>query len=80
MILLSGCTHPVAEEGPIQPLPPTEGRINPGLGPEARPLSSGPGYKGSPRWSPGGDRVAFIVDGYVVDWSVDGEQLTRWNS
>ena len=78
--LLAGCMHPTAEEGPIQPLPPTEGRVNPGLGPEARPLSSGPGYKGSPSWSPGGDRVAFIVDGYVVDRTVDGERLTRWTT
>ncbi len=79
-ILLAGCTHPAAEGGPIQPLPPAEGRVNPGLGPEARPLSSGPGYKGSPSWSPGGDRVAFIVDGYVVDRTVDGERLTRWTT
>ena len=80
LILLAGCTHPAAEGGPIQPLPPAEGLVNPGLGPEARPLSSGPGYKGSPSWSPGGDRVAFIVDGYVVDRTVDGERLTRWTT
>jgi len=79
VILLSGCAHPAAEKL-IQPLPPTEGRINPGLGPDARPLSSGPGYKGSPSWSPGGDRVAFVVDGYVVDRTVDGERLTRWTT
>ncbi len=78
-VLLAGCAHPAAED-PIQPLPPAEGRVNPGLGPEARPLSSGPGYKGSPSWSLGGDRVAFIVDGYVVDRTVDGEQLTRWTT
>ena len=78
-VLLAGCVHPT-EGGPIQPLPPAEGRVNPGLGPDARPLSSGPGYKGSPSWSPGGDRVAFIVDGYVVDRTVDGEQLTRWTT
>jgi len=78
-VLLAGCAHPAAEN-PIQPLPPAEGRVNPGLGPEARPLSSGPGYKGSPSWSPGGDRVAFIVDGYVVDRTVDGERLTRWTT
>lgn len=77
--LLAGCAHP-AQEAPIQPLPPAEGRVNPGLGPEARPLSSGPGYKGSPSWSPGGDRVAYIVDGYVVDRTVDGERLTRWTT
>ncbi len=78
-VLLAGCAHPAAED-PIQPLPPAEGRVNPGLGPDARPLSSGPGYKGSPSWSPGGDRVAFIVDGYVVDRTVDGERLTRWTT
>ncbi|HKH11527.1 MAG TPA: hypothetical protein VKA73_10325 [Rubrobacter sp.] len=77
--LLSGCAQP-ADEEPIKPLPPTEGRVDPGLGPEARPLSSGPGYKGSPSWSPGGERVAFIVDGYVEDRTVDGERLTRWTT
>ena len=76
---LAGCTHQTEEE-PIEPLPPAEGRVDPGLGSEARPLSSGPGYKGSPSWSPGGKRVAFIVDGYVVDRTVDGEQLTRWTT
>ena len=78
-VLLAGCAPPAAE-GPIQPLPPNEGRVNPGLGPEARPLSSGPGYKGSPSWSPGGDRVAYIVDGYVVDRAVHSERLTRWTT
>src|SRR4028118_903335 len=66
--------------GPTRPRPLAEGRVNPGLGPEAKPLSSGPGYKGSPSWSPGGDRVAFIVDGYVVDRTVDGERHTRWTT
>ena len=79
LALLAGCTHPTDEE-PIEPLPSAEGRVDPGLGPEARPLSSGPGYKGSPSWSPGGERVAFIVDGYVVDRTVDGERLTRWTT
>jgi Tol biopolymer transport system component len=77
--LLAGCAHQT-EEQPIEPLPPAEGRVDPGLGPEARPLSSGPGYKGSPSWSPGGERVAFIVDGYVVDRTVDGERFTRWTT
>ncbi len=78
-VLAAGCAPP-SGEGPIPPLPPAEGRVNPGLGSEARPLSSGPGYKGSPSWSPGGERVAFIVDGYVVDRTVDGERLTRWTT
>src|SRR3712207_8315548 len=79
LALRAGCMHPTDEE-PIEPLPSAEGRVDPGLGPEARPLSSGPGYKGSPSWSPGGERVAFIVDGYVVDRTVDGERLTRWTT
>jgi Tol biopolymer transport system component len=32
-----------------------------------RPLSFGPGDKSSPRVSPSGERVAFVLDGYVVD-------------
>ena len=54
--------------------------MNPGLGPGARPLSYGPGYKGSPSWAPGGERVAFLVDGYVVDKTMDGDDLTRWTA
>jgi Tol biopolymer transport system component len=54
--------------------------VNPGLGPDARPLSSGPGYKGSPSWSPDGERVAFIVDGYVADRTVEDGRSTRWTT
>ena len=64
----------------ISPLPAAEGRVNPGLGPEARPLSSGPGYKESPSWAPGGERVAVLMDGYVVDRAVDGEEVSRWTT
>src|SRR3712207_3552023 len=42
------------------------------------PLSSGPGYKGSPSWSPQGGRVAFTMDGYAVDKSVTAGDLRRW--
>ena len=38
-----------------------------GLGPGVRPLSFGPGVKSSPRVSPSGERVAFTLDGYVVE-------------
>ena len=38
-----------------------------GLGPGVRPLSFGPGVKSSPRVSPSGERVAFILDGYLVE-------------
>ena len=74
----AGCTPD--EELSIPPLPAAEGRVNPGLGAEARPLSSGPGYKGSPSWAPGGGRVAFLMDGYVVDRAVDGGEFTRWTT
>ena len=68
------------EELSIPPLPAAEGQVNPGLGAEARPLSSGPGYKGSPSWAPGGERVAFLMDGYVVDRAVGGGEFTRWTT
>ena len=54
--------------------------MDPGLGPEAQPLSSGPGYKGSPSWSPQGDRIAFTVDGYVVDKPLDAGGARRWTT
>ena len=45
-----------------------------GLGPGVEAVSSGPGDKGSPSWSPSGDRIAYTVDGYVVDGPVgDGK-------
>src|SRR5918994_1465368 len=65
-VFAAGCTH-AEEEVSIAPLVPAAGRVDPGLGPGTRALSTGPGYKGSPSWSPGGDRIAFTVDGYVVD-------------
>lgn len=76
--ITAGCTQ--RGDLSIPPLPAAEGRINPGLGPDARPLSSGPGYKGSPSWAPGGERVAFLMDGYVVDRAVDGDEVTRWTT
>jgi len=65
-LLLTGCTHGV-EDVSIAPLAPAAGRVDPGLGPGTRALSSGPGYKGSPSWNPDGGSIAFTVDGYVVD-------------
>ena len=77
-LLLTGCTH--AEESSIAPLTPTAGRVDPGLGPGTRALSSGPGYKGSPSWSPDGTRIAFTVDGYVVDRPTTSGESRRWTT
>jgi Tol biopolymer transport system component len=74
-----GCAQ-VDEEGSIAPLAPASGRVDPGLGPGAQALSSGPGYKGSPNWSPEGDRIAFTVDGYVVDKPTGSGNLRRWTT
>ncbi len=73
-VLLVGCAN---EESSIAPLAPTSGRVDPGLGPGTRALSSGPGYKGSPSWSPNGDRIAFVKDGYVADRPTGSGQLRR---
>jgi Tol biopolymer transport system component len=78
-VLVAGCAH-AEEEVSIAPLVSVAGRVDPGLGPGTRALSSGPGYKGSPSWSPGGDRIAFTVDGYVVDRPTDSEDLRRWTT
>src|SRR5215203_1745478 len=78
-ILAWGCAHS-SEEDSIAPLAPASGRVDPGLGPGAQALSSGPGYKSSPRWSPEGDRIAFTVDGYVVDKPTGSEGLRRWTT
>ena len=72
----AGCQGP-DETLTIPPLPAAEGRVNPGLGPDTRPLSVGPGDKGSPSWGPGGEQVAYIVDGYVVDRPVEGGEARR---
>src|SRR5215207_3631920 len=77
--VLVGCAH-TDEEVSIEPLAPAAGRVDPGLGPGTRALSSGPGYKGSPSWSPGGGRIAFTVDGYVVDKPTGSGDLRRWTT
>jgi Tol biopolymer transport system component len=77
-VLVAACAP--AEEVSIAPLVPAAGRVDPGLGPGTRALSSGPGYKGSPSWSPGGDRIAFTVDGYVVDRPAGSGDQRRWTT
>jgi TolB protein len=78
-VLVAGCAH-ADEEVSIAPLAPESGRVDPSLGPGARALSSGPGYKGSPSWSPQGGRIAFTVDGYVVDKPAGSEDSRRWTT
>jgi Tol biopolymer transport system component len=78
-ILGWGCAHP-DEEDSIAPLAPASGRVDPGLGAGAQALSSGPGYKGSPSWSPEGNRIAFTVDGYVVDKPTGSGNVRRWTT
>jgi Tol biopolymer transport system component len=78
-VFVAGCAH-ADKEVSIAPLVPAAGRVDPGLGPGTRALSSGPGYKGSPSWSPGGDRIAFTVDGYVVDRPTDSEDVRQWTT
>jgi WD40 repeat protein len=50
-------------------IPPAQAQLSTdsGLGPGTRPLSFGPGDKGSPRVNPSGNRVAFVLDGYVAE-------------
>src|ERR687889_1177887 len=76
-VIVAGCAH---KEVSIAPLDPAAGRIDPGLGPGTRALSSGPGYKGSPSWSPGGGRIAFTVDGYVLDKPTGSSDRRRWTT
>ncbi len=80
VIFFAGCMPAADEERLIEPLSAAGGGANPGLGPGTHALSSGPGYKGSPSWSPQGDRIAFTVDGYVVDKPVDAGGLRRWTA
>lgn len=50
---------------------------NLGLGPGVSPLSFGPGDKSSPRWNPSGNRLAFVVDGYVVEKTIESREPRR---
>ncbi len=73
---LAGCAH-ATEARQISPTPDVQSRTDVGLGPGVRPLSSGPGEKSSPSWEPSGDRIAFVVDGYVVEKPLDAPDVRR---
>lgn len=77
-VLLTGCTH--LEETSIPPLTPATGRVDSGLGQGTRALSSGPGYKGLPVWNRDGTRIAFTVDGYVMDGPTTSGESGRWTT
>src|SRR5919112_5491191 len=79
VFVAAGCAH-ADKDVSIEPLVPAAGRVDPGLGPGTRALISGPGYKSSPSWSPGGDRIAFTVDGYVVDRLTASGDLRNWTT
>ena len=65
------------EEGAIEPATPAGATADLNLGPGVRPLSLGPGDKSSPRISPSGERVAFVLDGYVADKSLYAQDTRR---
>ncbi len=75
-LFLSGCAQ-FGEGTPISPAPVGQRPADFGLGPGVQPLSSGPGDKGSPSWSPSGERIAFVVDGYVVEKRTDAVEARR---
>lgn len=77
--LATGCGN-APQSVPIEPLPEGQDRTDFGLGPGVRPLSFGPGDKSAPAWSPTDERVAFVVDGYVVDKPLYNQDLRRWTT
>ena len=79
LLLAGGCLGQ-AQDTSIPPLPAAGAGVDAGLGPEAQPLSYGPGYKGSPSFSPQGSRIAYVVDGYVVDRLVGAGDTRRWTT
>ena len=60
---LAGCGGSEAE---ISPAPAEHDRADLGLGPGVRAITTGPGDKGSPNLDASGERLAYVVDGYVV--------------
>lgn len=76
----SGCGFFAAgpvEEVAIEPAAPAGTSEDLDLGPGVRPLSLGPGDKSSPRVNPSGTRLAFVLDGSVVEKPLYTQDLRR---
>ena len=77
-LILSGCGPDQPEESSIEPIPSSRDINNPELGPpQVRPLSYGPGEKDSPSWGPSGERIAFVIDGYIAEKPLGSEDFQR---
>ena len=77
LLALAGCGllpgH--AQEGDT--IPPASAAPSTDLGPGVRPLSFGPGDKSSPRVSPSGESVAFVLDGHVTEKPLYAQNFRR---
>jgi len=75
VIGLAGCGP--ADEVLIDPAPVERDRTDLGLGPGVRAMTAGPGDKGSPSYGPDDERLAFVMDGYVVEKDLSTGTLDR---
>jgi Tol biopolymer transport system component len=66
---LSGCGLLPGETREVISIPPASAgpSSDSGFGQGVRALSFGPGDKGSPRMSPSGERISFVLDGRVAE-------------
>lgn len=79
LVSLAGCAA-TRRDVAIEPLPAGQNHADLGLGAGVRPLSTGPGDKSAPSWSPDGTHVAFLTDGYVIDTPLYGQEIRRWTT
>lgn len=77
LFALASCAGSPDESVEISPIPSEDQAADLGLGSGVRPLSAGPGDKSSPAWSPNGDRIAYVQDGYVVDKPLFTQDYTQ---
>lgn len=69
LMSLSGCALLSGETREAVSIPPASAgsSSDSGFGPGVQALSFGPGDKGSPRMSPSGERISFVIDGRVAE-------------